>query len=527
MISRRWLFPLLLILAGTAAYWNSFAGAFQLDDYFNILNNPFLRLFLFPEAPPLYTNRPLADLTLAMNFMLGRFHGFGYHAFNLAVHLAAAITLFGIIRRTLQTRKLKSRYAASAADLALVIAGLWLLHPLQTESVTYIIQRAESLMGLCLLLSLYCVIRSAETGLSVWQVLAVLCCMLGMTAKPVMVTAPVLIAAYDRIFLSDSWKEMLHRHAKLYLGLAASWGVLLQIIWTSQSVEHPISAGFQMRGMTPWSYLFTQPTVILHYLRLSFWPHPLVFDYLWPIARSWREVLPGWTAVSGLLAAMGYGLHRRHPEIVFLGIWFFLTLAPTSLIPLADLASEHRMYLPLAAVIAGAVFGLEVLIRKRALVLILGTAIIACFGVLTFQRNEAYRNPELLWRSVVQHRPGNPRAHCNLGGILAQEDRLDEAQQEYRAALRLKPDYGDAYAGLGMTLSHQGKLEEALAAHAEALRLKPRSAGFHDQMGLVLQKKGDRKQALAEYRQAVHLDSTYLPAWQHLQNLLSQKEGRS
>src|SRR6266478_10167003 len=183
-----------LIGAGVAVYYNSFAGVFLLDDHWRILDNLQIRQLWPPWHALAHNSRPLVQVSLAVNYALGGLNVWGYHAFNLAVHLLGGLVLFGIVRRMLQSERPRARYGASACWLALAVAAIWLVHPLQTESVTYLIQRAESLMGLFYLLTLYCGIRGVQSPRpGAWFLGAVVACGLGMGSKEVMVTAPIMM----------------------------------------------------------------------------------------------------------------------------------------------------------------------------------------------------------------------------------------------------------------------------------------------------------------------------------------------
>ena len=161
---------MLIIAAGIWAYHNSFRGPFIFDDVPAIVENATIR-HLWPPWQPLMPprnisttvqGRPIVNLSLAINYALNGFRVWGYHALNLATHIGAGLVLFGIARRTLRQPRLQQRFGEAAEMLALAIAILWVVHPLQTESVTYVVQRAESLMGLFYLLTLYGFIRGAE-----------------------------------------------------------------------------------------------------------------------------------------------------------------------------------------------------------------------------------------------------------------------------------------------------------------------------------------------------------------------------
>src|SRR3989338_2627471 len=175
----RWqglLFPLLIVVAGLAAYHNSFSGVFTLDDASGIIHNVRIR-HLWPPSYLTHTTRPLADLTFALNYALGGLNPISYHLVNLAIHLAAALVLYGLIRRTCLTERLRARWGTTASTLAVAVALLWVVHPLTTQAVTYIVQRAEALMALGYLGTLYSVVRATQSPHpGRWHLFAVLAC---------------------------------------------------------------------------------------------------------------------------------------------------------------------------------------------------------------------------------------------------------------------------------------------------------------------------------------------------------------
>jgi hypothetical protein len=366
------------------------------------------------------------------------------------MHLLAGLTLLGLVRHMLDSDRFPRQPVRAARWLAAAVATIWVVHPLQTEAVTYIIHRAESLMGLFLLLTLYSVIRGARSPHPrAWYAAAVGACLLGMGSKEVMVAAPILVLLYDRLFLAASFKDIVRRRWPLYVGLATTWLVLGALLATRRQAED----WELLPGITAWRYAITQPAVIMHYLRLALWPHPLVLDYAWHPVDTLSAALPWLAPVLGLLAATLWALYRQS-WLGFWGAWFFLILAPSStILPIADLAFEHRMYLPLAAVVVVAIVGgygvLEALFTRwgtpehlrrwtEAVPVILAVAIL---GSMTVLRNEDYRSQLAMWSDVVAKRPDNARAHNNLGSALFKRGRPDEAIAQYREAVRLKPDY--------------------------------------------------------------------------------------
>lgn len=459
-MDRRWIASALLILAGAAAYHNSFQGAFLMDDFRHIVENDRIRDLSHPLRVLSGTTRPLVAFTFALNNAAGGLNVWGYHAVNLSIHLAAALTLLALLLRHLKP------------ETALFISLIWLVHPLQTQAVNYIVQRSELLMGLLCLLTLYFLGRCAQTpGARRMKILCVACCALGMAGKPIMAMAPLLALLYDRFFLAPSWREVGRRRGRLHLALLATYGVLAACLLNGPE-EYVRDVGFHLETIRPEDYFLNQGKVILHYLRLTFWPRALVFDYGWP-AEATQDLLLPWMILLALLAAAGWAARNR-PGIGFLGIWFFLTLAPTSLlIPLRDLAFEHRMYLALAAPAVLFVLAVDRLIRSRPVRTRLLAGVILALGIVTVQRNNDYRSAVALWKDTVSKRPLHTRAQANLGTMLHMEGRIDEAAVVYRTALGLDPDLPDVHSNLGRLLEDQGDLKGAQREFEEALRLEP------------------------------------------------------
>ncbi len=510
---------LVLVIAGLYAFHNSLNGPFIFDDRFAIPANPTIR-HLWPIwdalSPPgqgcAVAGRPVVNLSLASNYALGGLDVRGYHAVNLALHILTGLTLLGIVRRTLSGPRLASAYGKDATWLATAMAVLWLVHPLQTESVTYIVQRTELMMGLFFLLTLYSVIRGAASPNSGrWYAAAVVCCVLGMGSKEVMVVAPVLVLLYDRCFLAGSFREALRLRRGLYAGLAAGWLVLGALASTHPRSRSLIRAGLQ--PVTSLDYAKTQFGVIVHYLRLGFWPHPLVVDYDdWPIARTPADFLP-WAAVLAALAAAAAVASRRRPWIGFLAAWFFVILAPTStIVPIVtEVAAERRMYLPLAAIVVLVVVGLHAGFRRltpgneRMLTMVIVIALTVALATATVRRNADYASPLAVWSDVVAKRPDNARARLNLGDYFYRHGQLKEAKEQFSASVRLGPVNPEAHYGLAVVLAGERDFAGAIAEHEAALGLRPGYADAHNGLGAVFAMQGRTDEAVAEYTKAVEL----------------------
>ena len=501
-----------LTLAALGAYWNSFSVPLQLDDQWAIVNNPSIRHLrrmgdvLSPPPIGPTAARPLLNLTLAVNFAGDDVSVRGYHVVNWLIHVCAGLVLLGIVRRTLLLPGLRSRYGEAALPLAACAALLWTLHPLQTESVTYISQRAESLMGLFYLLTLYGFIRASasqfsdmgatpmprlpvaaggtgvpladlqKTEMRLWLSLSTGACLCGMATKQVMVTAPVLVLLYDRAFIGGSFRSALTNRRWYYASLAATWIWLGFLMHRSSLIA--IGAGFQA-GISWPMYALTELRVVTNYLRLALWPHPLVFDYGTEIyVTDPLLVLPYALIVVAILVVVVIAWCRS-PMAGFLGCWFFLILAPTStVVPVATQPmAESRMYLPLAAVVVLVTLLSYEPGRRRAFVF-LGIVAIG-LGALTVWRNHDYRSEVSIWEDTLAKNPYSSRGHCQLGMAFAKiPGQLPAAIAQYEEAVRLKPDFVDARNDLAVIYAETGRLDAAIEQMEIAARLNPASTGI-------------------------------------------------
>ncbi len=504
---REWIRRAILIVVPLVVYLNSLNGAFLFDDWIMLENYQTRDLSLanlFSSA----RNRPIAYLSFAMNFATCGEDPWSYHIVNVTIHLLAGLLLYGIIRRTLllPSVPISENTRTQAAWLAFAIALLWLLHPLQTSAVTYIVQRMESLMALFFLLTLYLVLRGANSAASIgWYSAACVTAFLGMGTKQVMIAAPLVILAFDRNFLAMFWKEILRRRGIVY---ACFIGMMIygsyQVwpsLFSSEKTELA-SAGFSLKSISKWEYFRSQPGVILHYLRLVFWPDPLVFDYGWPVATIREAIIPG-LIVSAMFVASIACLFVR-PAIGFLGISFFLILAPTSsFMPIQDLAFEHRMYLPLAIVLTLVVLAVwkvgQWSVQKgkleAATVPVVLTGLLVCialiFSIRTISRNNDYATPVRMWETVVETAPHHVRAHYQLGLRLEETDavgaeraeNLRRAKECYQQAIALDPDYIRAHTNLGRINLITQDYPEAIRHYQKAVELAPYLTFCHVNIG--------------------------------------------
>ena len=512
-----------IVVAGMITYANSFTGVFVFDDRPSIIDNPYVREPA-PWAHPLnamtaprnitVSGRPVASFSFALNYALAPIDArntfdppspgslssadaflrnvWGYHAFNLLIHLIAALTLFGIVRRTLETAALRPMVGDASTTLACLIGLAWVVHPLHTDAVTYIVQRVESMMGMFLLLTLYCAIRMEDARRStkrslVWMLAAHVSCLLGMGTKEGMVGAPLIVLLWDWTFLSGSMRDIVRRRWPLYLGLASTW-ILLGLLVTMDA--RPLSSGFHFAEWPWWRYLMTQTGVIVHYLRLVFVPASLVLDYDWRAAKSLADIWLPATVVLTLGVGTLWQLARRTP-LGFAGAWFFVILAPSSsILPIiTEIAAEHRMYLPLVALLAVVIVGTHTLMKRAAVKPFVREAafwfalvLIGALSFTTYARNDDYVSDERIWADTVQKQPLNARARNNYASDLLKTGQAKVAVEHLQVAVREIPDYAEAHANLGVALATLQQYADATTHFERAVAINPFYTAAYDNM---------------------------------------------
>jgi tetratricopeptide (TPR) repeat protein len=368
--------------------------------------------------------------------------------------------------------------------------------------------------------------------------LAVVACALGMACKETMVTAPVMVVLYDRVFAYPSLRDAFRARWRLYVGLAATWLLLAALISSGPRWE---SAGFAT-GISPWTYLLNQSVVIVEYLKRVVWPVRLVLDYGEPRAFTLADVAWQAALVVTLLVLTGVALLKR-PAAGFAAAAFFLILAPTtSIVPIAtEVGAERRMYLPLAALIAFVVVAARAALlhatRSPGRELRRGTAqemrrgpswsagalalVVIPLAVLTIQRNSDYADERRLWETTLERWP-TARAHRNYATVLKRAGYRDEVIDHLRLSLDGHPE--GRYA-LGYELFEQGRFAEAIEELRRFAVDVPNDRFVTTARGLVaesLQRLGRLDEAIQEYEGVTAAWPQSEPAWRGLGLALAQ-----
>ena len=525
--------PVILIVLTFLAYSNTFRAPFIFDDGPSIVENKDIRnlsnigAILHPDLLGGVTTagRPVVNLSLAVNYAISGENTWSYHVVNLIIHILAGLVLLGLIRRTLMLPSINEKFRAALLPFSAVAAALWLLHPLQTESVTYIVQRAESIASLFYLLTLYCFVRSVSSNKTSagrkWLAASVVACLVGVASKEIVVSVPLVVFLYDRTFAAGTFKEAWKSRKYYYLSLIASWILLALLVISTRGRGGTVTFEHEL---TPWYYLLTQSKAIMHYIGLTMWPADLALDYgvlaVGSLAQVWMQSL---TLIILFLLSL-YGL-KRQPVAGFLGISFFAILSPTSsFIPIASQTiAEHRMYLALAAIICLIMITAYRLFGARCLWVFGLLAIVA--GCATYQRNYDYRSSVAIWEDTARKLPMNARARNNYGQTLYVDAKdTDGAIAEYKEAIKANPKFYEAYYNLGVAGAKKGLYEEAILCYQKALKLHENYPQANNNYGNALRELGRMEEAKPHYLKAIEQDPGFAEPYSNLGNIL-QEEG--
>jgi tetratricopeptide (TPR) repeat protein len=526
-------------------YSNTFDSPFQFDDYSSIVENSGisdLHNYLFPRA-----NRDLGFLTFSMNYSLGGLDVFGYHAVNLIIHMLNAVLVYALVSLTFRTPFFRSWLNSISRQnmsylFAFVAGGLFAVHPLQTEAVTYITQRFTSLATFFYLLSLVMYIKWREdkeqqsklyASCAIYAV-SLLSAILAMKTKEIAFTLPVCITVYEFMF----FKERPIKRALYLIPLLLTMLIIpMTLLSLNTPVEDIIGEISEVTRDHPdiprLSYLFTQFRVIVTYIRLLILPINQNLDYDYPVYNSLLDPAVLFSYIF-LLLVFGLGVYLyRISRITYYALritafgifWFFITLSvESSVIPLKDIIFEHRVYLPSVGIfmaLTGAIWagieqwGSRAAYAKKALLYVMLTVMLS-LSVATYARNALWQDSIRLWGNVVEGSPNKMRPRLKLGIAFTDQGRIDEAIREYQTAIKLKPDFADAYFNLGAAYFAKNRIDEAINEYQSAIKLNSDYVKPHNNLGNAYIAQGRIDEAIREYQTALKLKPDYVDAHYNL-----------
>ena len=470
-------------------------------------------------------------ITFALNYGFNNYDVFGYHIVNITIHILSGFFLYLFVATTLKLPAIQSRYKQPNL-IAFFAALIWLVHPIQTQSVIYIVQRTNSLAAMLFILSIlfYAYARLTENNQKkwLWLIASVLTWLLSLGCKQITAILPLFVFLYEWYFFRDLSKVWLKRSLK-YLLITGAFFMLLFLIYTDFSPWEKIQGlhDYAQHEFTITQRLLTQFRVVIYYISLIFFPLPsrLNLDYDFILSQSLINpisTLLSLIAIIGLIALALY-LAKKDRLISFCILWFFGNhLIESSILPLA-IIFEHRNYLPSMMVCVIPVVLAYRYIKPDWIKIGLLSAVIVGLSVWTYQRNRVWENKITLWSDVVKKSPGKARPHFNLGAAFSEQKRDGEAIPQYQRALEINPDLAEPHINLGEALERHGKIEEAAEQYRAALKIEPDLAEAHNNMGAILEKQGKTVEAIRFYQNALKIRPHYASAHFGLANALVAK----
>lgn len=540
----QWLLPLLLIVGvGLACYANTFSVPFYFDDLTCIVENPvvhdltnlanlgnYWQLGIPEDIRNNIVTRIVTYLTFAANYRLHDLAVGGYHLVNLLLHLANALLIYQLVRLA---RNSAPEQAGRSDHLALVVALLFVAHPVQTTAVTYIVQRFAVLATFFVLIALFAYILSVQSSTSQrrkgWYAGALVATILAMFTKEIAFVLPVIIALFDWTFLSGELRQRLRRLTPFFATMLLLPLTVMTLAHFSEITGQSSTNALNLVNIghgSRWSYLFTQWPVIVTYLRLLFFPAGLHLEYDFPYFTTlWNPVVLASGLLLTTLFSFGIWLLCRRSanatadtsrHLIGFGIvWFFVTLAmESSFIPLDDLIFEYRLYLPSCGFFLAVTAGGDLLRQRLALnratiktfVSVTVVILIASLTTATILRNRTWQDERVFWQDNVNKSPNRARPRCSLADVYIKQKNFPQAIAELESAGRLNPNYWVPFETLGDLRWNLGLYTLAATDYAEAVQRGNDSYDLQLKLGRAQRWSGNLDAARATFTAILAID---------------------
>ena len=509
------LIPYLLIISITITiYSNTLSAEFVFDDYKTIINNRLIRnLTNIQDIWKSNPRRFVSYSSFAVNYQMSELEVFSYHATNIAIHLLTGISLFIFLKLLIKTPLLENK-SKIYKKLPFLAALIFLVHPVQTQAVTYITQRMASLAGLLYITALIFYLKANlvkqnvssrggkfASGAKFWILVSfsLMLSLLAFLTKENTYTLPITMLLIQYLFFTPSIKGVIKKALPavpalllaFFIAIASytQWIQLGNLNWKTLLSAETLQGSFGIFNGFSWSYLLTQFKVIIYYIRLLFLPISQNLDYDFPMSKSIFEPTT-FVSLIAILAIIFIGilLHKKYRVISFGILFFFLALSiESSIFPLNDVIYEHRLYLPSAgAIIAVVCIFCELQhaisknvrlskIRKASLLRISGTLIfssILLLSIATINRNKTWATQISIWSDTITKSPNKARPYNGLGIALFGKGQYGLAAKSFQKAIEIKPQ-SEEYTNLGKTLIKLGKHDEAAEKFEKAIELDP------------------------------------------------------
>jgi protein O-mannosyl-transferase len=518
----------LIALTAFIVYSNSFDCQFHFDDESGIVKNHLItRLSYFYNIDPwLNLHRPLANFSFALNYHFSKLNVSSYHLVNLIVHIIAGIFIFLLIKLILDLNNYKNAKIDRHKNLfALLAALIFVVHPIQTQAITYIVQRMASMAAMFYIMSIYFYSRGRIEQVQNNKVLkaillyisALMSGIFGVMTKQSAITFPFAFLLFEFCFIRNKENKIFKNY--ITISFSALIIACVAFLFFNGNILTSALHGTDISSM---DYLINQFVIIVKYLRLTVLPINQCADYGninfgYPYIKSFSrfDVIGCFLLLIGLFALAVY-FYKKNKAFSFGIFWFFLTLSiESSVIPIADPMFEHRMYLPMVGMSIFLMNSLFMMLPKLKTIYIYSfiTSVIFFLGILCHSRNDVWKYDLTLWTDVTESAPNNTRAWYNKGLALAKAGKHEEAVKSYDRAIEIKPEFYEAFNNKGIVLYKLGKYEEAVNCYDKAIKIKPEYFNAWFNKGNVLHKLGNLEEAVKCYDKVIEINPEYYEAW--------------
>lgn len=523
-------------------YSNTFDSPFHYDDYSNIVEHSPVHWneLSLGNAKKLFEGwgeegapreRWLSFLTFALNYYFGGLNVKGYHAVNTAIHIINGILLYLFLYKTLTLPSLRQYFEREAGCISFLSSLLWLSNPVQTQAVTYIVQRMTSMAAMFYLLALLFYIkgRLSEGRIRwIWWMLFGIAFILSTASKPLSVTLPLMIAIYEICFLYRGNFTDILRLKRTYI-LMAIVMIVLPAVAVKYMLEMEIPVGFGLKER-----VYTEVRIIMHYMALLSLPLPerMSLNYDYPLSRTLLEPLTTFFSLSAIILFITWAALniRRRPLLSFFLFWFLITVSAEALPLATELIFEHRCYLPSMALFPAVVVGAHSVWKvdsfgRRAAIAI-SIIVLILFSVNTYRRNLIWSDGSSVYSDSVRKYPRSLEARLNLGTYYLNNGMYDEAIAQLTKARELHPRRSNIYKYLWRAYHEKGLYEMAIIAIKRSIELGGNSFEAYAALGNSYLLKGDISEAEEAYKVAMKLardDKMYADVKNVLEHISSIK----
>ncbi len=536
--------PSVLTILTAAFYYPSLNYPFQFDDLANITKKFAIR-FQNPFGNWLHHSRWMGDWLNTLNYKIGRFDPFYYRLFNLILHISAGIFLFYLILQLCHFLKKESFLYKNARLISFATSALFLLHPVQTQTISYVVQaRLEGLATLFVIATLFFIVKAFSTKnifLRIgYFIVGTIVSILSWGTKEIIVVIPLLFLLIDWFFISQGKWINFKKRIWYYVVFCT---IFVLVFLNYMGIDYLIRAfSLKMvtannRGniltnnaydvITPLHFLISEFKVILHYLLMFLWPFVICVEYDWKLSESFFAVdsfFP-FLAILGIFSVAIYSLIKKKNSFIAFGLfWFFICVAPrTTIIPSPELLCDYKTYLAsvgwlfvLAVVL---VYLLNFAIKNFKKIpeyfynfnyqLAVLAVLMLPIGLGTYSRNKVWSSASAFWGDIVKKAPLKARGHNNLGVALSEEGKVDESIKHYKQAIRLDRHYADPLSNIAVAYSMKGEIDKAIFALRGAINIFPNYAEAYNNLGTLLLKKKQYEEAERSLDMAIQIRPYY------------------